>query len=94
MSKAREMLALLGTYTGGKDPHGMLDQEVVDACNLLAKKEDLSALDIQFLIDKCATFSLCTDFVMMNLHLILAFRKVEIEYKTAKPSVEEIEKFH
>lgn len=64
MDGVREILRGLGTYKGGADAHGQMDQYVVDRCNELAAKPDLTAADIKVLLDACVHGSLCTDFVI------------------------------
>ncbi len=67
---ARALLQQLGTYTGGSDPHGQMDQSVVDRCNELAVKPDFSAADVKALLDDCVVGSLCTDFVVLALDMV------------------------
>ena len=62
-----EILKKLSEYTGGADPHGQLDQCVVDKCKELSEKKDLKSQDIKDLLDACVYASLCTDFVIMLL---------------------------
>jgi hypothetical protein len=69
MTLAREILTELSKYPRGADPHGQMDQCVVDECGVLSGKQDLAAADVKALLDRCAYASLCTDFVMVALDM-------------------------
>lgn len=70
MDSARAILKVLGSYDGGRDPHGQMDQAIVDRINVLATKQDLSASDVKRLLDDCVSGSRCTDFVVAALNAV------------------------
>lgn len=71
MSNARTLLSELSAYKQGNDPHGQMDQIVIDRCKQLSTKENLVAEDVESLRKDCIYQSLCADFVITVLNIAI-----------------------
>lgn len=67
METARGILQGIGDYSRGRARDGQVDQDIVERCAALATKSDLCADDVKAVLDECACYSRCTDFVMVVL---------------------------
>ena len=66
---AREILTNLAAYKNGSDPHGMMDQSVVDKIKALLEAPAITAADVKTLLDEIVHGALATDAVVQILDL-------------------------
>lgn len=66
---ARGIISQLAEYKNGADPHGMMDQSVVDKLKALSEAAVITAADVKTLLDEIVHGSLAVDGIVQLLHL-------------------------